>query len=347
MPAIVAQDLPLQWTNRRARATDGHDSTKRKLGDEHEGTAGRSPQSGMRNHSASCGASAPTPGSLFQSPFSSASRAGQFSSGSLPTHQHERAARTATPQRRSSHREGSGVRPLHLAAAWRRWHGRCAVWRRRRRRIGWHGAPGVPVEPLHADQPRRRRGRGGRTGRSAPRQRLGSGRRALHAVVGRQQRDELVDALHRNRRRRPTRGHGCGGTHRHRLQRRQRVRDQQRQQLGSRDVPLRHRERHHQRLEPGRSAAAARDPGAHRRRPFRRGCDLQGARDRLDGRWRPALCHRLPQRPRRRLRQQLQSGEHARRRSSTRRSRTATRPSASRTSTARSSSRTRGRTKPR
>ena len=155
---------------------------RRKL-DAHEGTAGRAFHAGMRNHSASCSASAPTPGWL-----SSCRSPGVTSQaifvGAQPTQWHDGAGRTATSQRRSSHREESGVRALHLAAAWRRWHGRCAVWRRRRRRIGWHGAPGVAVELLHADQPRRRRGRGGCTGRSAPRQRLGSGRRALHAVVG-------------------------------------------------------------------------------------------------------------------------------------------------------------------
>ena len=82
------------------------------------------------------------------------------------------------------------------------------------------------------------------------------------------------------------------------------VRAAARQQLGLGRVPLLHRERRHQRLEPDRAA----DRGHHGRRPLRRGCDLQGTRDRLDRR-RPALRHRLPQRARRRLRPQLQSGE--------------------------------------
>src|SRR5262249_17274082 len=116
----MAHDLRPQWANRRARAAAGYHSTQRKL-DAHEGTAGRALHRACETtrHRAA-------PSHRLREGFPVAvlqeSRARQFSSGSLPTHRYERAARTTTPPRRSSRREGCAARPLHLDTTWRRWH---------------------------------------------------------------------------------------------------------------------------------------------------------------------------------------------------------------------------------
>ena len=72
-----------------ARATDGHDSTRRKL-DEHEGTAGRSPQRACETARHSARRLHPDSGIALPVAVLQPSRAGQFSSRSLPTHWHER-----------------------------------------------------------------------------------------------------------------------------------------------------------------------------------------------------------------------------------------------------------------
>ena len=86
----------------------------------------------------------------------------------------------------------------------------------------------------------------------------------------------------------------------HRLQRqRGRVQRQPERQDRLGAVPLRHRRRH----DHGLVADGQRHRRTRRRRPLVGGCDLQGPRDRQ----RQALCHRLPQRTRRRVRPILQS----------------------------------------
>ena len=88
------------------------------------------------------------------------------------------------------------------------------------------------------------------------------------------------------------------------------LRREQRHRLRAVAVPVRDRRRHDQRLEPERAAAQPVDPFVRGRRRVRPGSELQGPRDRIDGRRRHALRGRLPQRQGRHVRRHLQPGEH-------------------------------------